>query len=397
MIESGHFSPNIAKMSERSDSDSNLQFSGRLGLQQRIFPIYRADFFSELARACQGGMQLFAGDPLESEGITQADRLDNAQVYRTKNRHFFSPSSPLYLCWQDGLLKWLKSWQPEILIMEANPRYISSYLALQYANKVGIPVIGWGLGAPPSAGVIGTFLDWERRLFLNSFDALIAYSHYGAREFRKLGFPSKNIFIASNAVAHRPKDLPPEKPEYISDPAVVLFVGRLQQRKRVDLLIQACHDIPETLQPRLKIVGDGPARLELETLASKIYPKAEFLGAVHGPQLIPVYSSADLFVLPGTGGLAIQEAMANGLPVIVARGDGTQEDLVRPENGWQIPADDLPALRQTLVEALSDLHRLRGMGEVSHRIVKNEINIETMVSVFMDAISAVTTERRLNG
>ena len=49
-------------------------------------------------------------------------------------------------------------------------------------------------------------------------------------------------------------------------------------------------------------------------------------------------------MLPGTGGLAVQQAMAHGLPVIVAQGDGTQDDLVRPENGWQIPPDDLAAL-----------------------------------------------------
>ena len=42
------------------------------------------------------------------------------------------------------------------------------------------------------------------------------------------------------------------------------------------------------------------------------------------------FAGADLFVLPGTGGLAVQEAMSYALPVIVAKGDGTQEDLVRP-------------------------------------------------------------------
>jgi glycosyltransferase involved in cell wall biosynthesis len=368
---------------------SNPQFSGRLGLQQRVFPIYRAAFFDELARACRDGMQLFVGEALENEGITPAVQLDNAQIYRTKNRHFFAPSSSLYFCWQDGLVKWLKSWRPDTLILEANPRYLSTYPAIRFARKANIPVIGWGLGAPRMRGLIGALLDWERRLFFKSFDALIAYSHNGAGEFSKLGFPSERIFIASNAVSSRPISPPPTKSEKIAETAMVIFVGRLQQRKRVDLLIRACQALPHDLQPRLRIVGDGPERSELEAMARNIYPKAEFVGAVHGHQLIPLFADADLFVLPGTGGLAVQEAMANGLPVIVARGDGTQEDLVRPENGWQIPSDDLQALRQALEDALADLPRLREMGAESYRIVEHEINIEAMVAVFLRAISSV--------
>jgi glycosyltransferase involved in cell wall biosynthesis len=145
-------------------------------------------------------------------------------------------------------------------------------------------------------------------------------------------------------------------------------------------------------QPRLVIVGDGPERDELESLAEEIYPSAEFVGAKHGAELKAHFTEADLFVLPGTGGLAVQEAMSYGLPVIVARGDGTQDDLVREENGWQIPPDDLEALVATLNEALSDPARLRTMGAVSYRIVKEEINIEKMVEVFVRALNSLRRE-----
>ena len=80
-------------------------------------------------------------------------------------------------------------------------------------------------------------------------------------------------------------------------------------------------------------------------------------------ELEPYFAEADLFVLPGTGGLAVQEAMAHGLPVIVAKGDGTQDDLVRDGNGWQIAPENQAALTEALREALSDMKRLRKMGE----------------------------------
>ena len=72
----------------------------------------------------------------------------------------------------------------------------------------------------------------------------------------------------------------------------------------------------------------------------------------------------------------------------MAEGDGTQDDLVRKENGWQIPPDDLDALVATMKDALSDSARLRKMGKESFRIVKEEINIGKMVEVFVTALNA---------
>jgi len=71
--------------------------------------------------------------------------------------------------------------------------------------------------------------------------------------------------------------------------------------------------------------------------------------------------------------------------VIVAQGDGTQDDLVRKESGWQTPPGDFDALVSTMKDALSDVARLRRMGEESYRIVKEEINIEKMVETFVTA------------
>jgi glycosyltransferase involved in cell wall biosynthesis len=158
----------------------------------------------------------------------------------------------------------------------------------------------------------------------------------------------------------------------------------------VDLLLQACAALPERLQPRLVIVGDGPERESLEALARTVYPSAEFPGARHGAELVPCFSSADLFVLPGTGGLAVQEAMSYGLPVIMGQGDGTNDALVHPGNGWQIPPDDLSVLTETLRSALLDAGRLREMGAESYRIVAEEINLEKMVGVFVDALNRLS-------
>jgi glycosyltransferase involved in cell wall biosynthesis len=165
-----------------------------------------------------------------------------------------------------------------------------------------------------------------------------------------------------------------------------LFVGRLQESKRVDLLIQACANLPAAIQPVLVIVGDGPDRSRLEKLASSIYPETRFTGHLVGIALDTWFNEADLFVLPGTGGLAVQQAMSFGLPVVVAEGDGTQSDLVRAGNGWQIQPGSLDELRATLQGALIDRAILNKMGEESYRIVKEEVNLVRMADIFVQAL-----------
>jgi len=366
-----------------SDQLSVVKFRGRLGVQQRVLPNYRVPFFDMLAGSCES-MSLFAGMARPSEGITPG-KLQVANYKLGNNVHLFSGS--LYLCYQQGMIDWLEKTNPDALIMEANPRYLATSSAVKWMHARGRKVIGWGLGAPPSGSphFLQKWGERQRGTFVNQFDALISYSQRGADEYAALGFPREKIFVAMNAVAPRPT-LNVERSTFNVHPSI-LFVGRLQARKRVDWLLRACAEVDA--KPRVVIVGDGPERAALESLAREVYPAAEFAGAKHGAELKPYFAEADLFVLPGTGGLAVQEAMAHGLPVIVAKGDGTQDDLVRESNGWQIPPEDFGALVRTMREALADVNRLRRMGAESYRIVSEEINLETMVETFVRALEFV--------
>ncbi|MBE0671115.1 MAG: glycosyltransferase family 4 protein [Anaerolineales bacterium] len=354
-------------------------YSGRLGLQQRVLPSYRVPFFDLLASQCEGGMHLFAGSPRPAEMIASG-KTEVAKLTEAKNIHLFG--GMFYLCYQQGFVNWLEETDPDALIVEANPRYLATSYAVKWMHSRGRKVIGWGLGSPSVSG----FRKQRRLSFISQFDAMLSYSQRGAEEYAALGFPREKIFVAHNSVSPAPEK-PNSRPLTV-DRVTILFVGRLQARKRIDSLLRACSALGTN--PRLLIVGDGPERAALESLAKEIHPSTEFIGAKHGVELRPFFAQADLFVLPGTGGLAVQEAMSYGLPVIVAKGDGTQDDLVREKNGWQIEPENYGALLAAMKNALSDIARLREMGKESFRIVSEEINIQKMADIFVEALNSIS-------
>lgn len=362
-------------------------FPGRVGLQQRVLPHYRQPFFDRLAHECGGGLSIFAGKPRLEESILTTEKLHRAEFWPARNVHRFSGA--FYLCTQPGILDWLRQIQADALILEANPRYLSNRRALGWMRSQGKPVLGWGLGAATPRGPLAPLRRLARWSYYRHFHAMIAYSSLGAEQFAAYGVPHQAIFVALNSVSPAPTTAP-ERPPIQNRPVRILFVGRLQARKRVDLLLRACQAIDHPIEVR--IVGDGPAQEEWVRLAEQILPRTVFTGPQTGEQLDAHYRWADLFVLPGTGGLAVQEAMSHGLPVIVAQGDGTQRDLVNPDTGWLVQPGSLQSLQSAMQTAISDTTRLHEMGRASYEYVVQNANIDVMAQVFTHALNFASRE-----
>lgn len=353
------------------------RFNGHLVIQQRVLPRYRVPFFERLAADC-ARLTVMAGMPRPQEAIVPAQALDRADWLHLKNRHI--AGGAFYLLAQPDLIPSLESLSPNVLVLEANPRYLTNWRAQTWAKAAGIPVLGWGLGA--EAAGWATSAMW--RLFLRGFDGMIAYSSRGTRAYQRFGVPADRVVLALNAAGPPPRA--PASPRTGSVGRLrVLYVGRLQRRKRIDTLLQACSTMAGTTA--VTIVGDGPERAALESLASTVLPEAHFTGHLEGPRLEEAFSDADLFVLPGTGGLAVQQAMAHGLAVVVGEGDGTSDDLVRPENGWRTSPGDAQHLAEIIKQAAGDRGRLAAMGAASYRIVSEEVNLDTMAQAFVKAIT----------
>jgi glycosyltransferase involved in cell wall biosynthesis len=119
------------------------------------------------------------------------------------------------------------------------------------------------------------------------------------------------------------------------DQIVLLFSGKLSQRKGVDLLVEAAHRLSADTRSRLVLafLGDGALRGDLERQAAESPDvRVLFLGFKNQRQLSPYYHASDVLVLPSrqseTWGLVVNEALHHGVPCVVSDKVGCGPDLI---------------------------------------------------------------------
>jgi glycosyltransferase involved in cell wall biosynthesis len=116
------------------------------------------------------------------------------------------------------------------------------------------------------------------------------------------------------------------------DEPVIVYVGRLSPEKGLGLFEQVLEAVPEA---RGALVGDGPARRELERRLGS--HRVAFPGFLRGEALAAAYASADVFLMPSTTetlGFVVVEAMSSGVPVVAARAGGVPDLVNHGEDGF---------------------------------------------------------------
>ena len=139
----------------------------------------------------------------------------------------------------------------------------------------------------------------------------------------------------------------------------LVSVGRLSREKGHDVLLRALADLRSRgVAVTLRVVGDGPERAALDSLAENLglADAVEFAGALPPGQLPDAYAHADAFVLPSRRegfGVALVEAMATGLPVVATRSGGPS-DIVSPSDGILVAPDDPGALADGIAGSIEN-------------------------------------------
>ncbi len=127
----------------------------------------------------------------------------------------------------------------------------------------------------------------------------------------------------------------------------LLFVGRFGKEKAIDTLIKYFGEIPNVRGSKIKllIVGDGPPKKDLEQLTHKfnLDKNVIFTGYCVPSDIYKVYKSADVFTLLSTTetqGMVVTEAIASGLPVILANDQAYTGMIEDGANGFSIDSEN---------------------------------------------------------
>jgi glycosyltransferase involved in cell wall biosynthesis len=219
-----------------------------------------------------------------------------------------------------------------------------------------------------------------------TLDGVLAIGAANAAFYRAMGVPDRRIFsmpyTVDNARFVADARLEPSEREEIrrqlgvEDTApIVLYVAKFQRRKKPDDLIRAAARLEQMgASFHLVLVGSGEMEQELSRLVSQLRLRTvHFPGFVNQTLLPKIYGASDVFVLPSQDepwGLAVNEAMCAGLPIVASREIGCVPDLVKDgRNGRLFDSGHVDGLVHALAGLLQS-HALRQeMGRESLSII----------------------------
>jgi glycosyltransferase involved in cell wall biosynthesis len=183
-----------------------------------------------------------------------------------------------------------------------------------------------------------------------------------------------------------------------NDKPVLLYVGRLDKEKKIDVILRALPDILRVTSVHLVVVGMGKEKQKLEKLAKElgIQNAVTFTGFVPDKDLQNIYRIADLFVIASIAELqsiVTMEAMASGLPVVAANAMALPELVHDGENGYLFSDGDSRMLAEKVIAIFSNQAMRAQMSQKSLEIIKgHDINkvIEKYESIYSGIISRRT-------
>ena len=287
-------------------------------------------------------------------------RRDNIYFIRSLPLDIVYPDVRMPTAYRHRYIRELVRWKPDVIHSQCE--YFSYQFAQHISKKTHAPIVHtyhtlyeqYATYVIPSQR-LGTFLVGKlSKLRLRKADAIVAPTQQVETVLRGYGIHNP-IHVVPSGIAleqHKERISPEERqarrkalgiPE---DHTVLLNLGRLGTEKNLSELIEL-FSLALRQNPKLTflVVGDGPARQDLEALSQKlgIRDRVIFTGMVDPTEVHKYYQLGDLFVSASTSetqGLTYVEAAANGLPLLCRRDPCIDGVLVDGVNGYDYEAKE---------------------------------------------------------
>ena len=371
----------------------------KLLIIQRTLEHYRLEIFEDLSKRHGIDLNIAYSFAESGEMDLQKEKFHFTSL-DLRYRHIKLPLSQevfFYHNWQ----KILQDVKPDYLIMEPNPRVLNIATILDYCDQNNISKIAW----TKYAGVN----NWTKSIFwknlIPKWDKYICYGRDSKEGLLGMGVSSSNLFVAQNTVPIPMTDSELEVVRikgqkiitdlHINDMPLVVSLGTLVKKKKFDDVIKAAVTLmADGTDFFLVIVGDGPEKSHLVHFATKCLSKAElpsdrirFIGRVPIGHDAFWLSSADVSVMGGATGLALNVSMGTGTATLIADECGSDAELLEHRtNGLRYKSGDFLDLKQNIELLIKDADLAKILGDNARKTVLDRATVPKMVDGFINAI-----------
>jgi glycosyltransferase involved in cell wall biosynthesis len=289
----------------------------RVAIVQPNLAQYRLPVFLELSRYCRVDLLFSQASPELGFGTVSHPETPDLRFFEVTTLRPFGDKIGMI---QLGLTRYLLRERPDVVLIFANPRYVTFWTTLLVARLCGIRVFAHGHGLYKWSR-INLFYRLMVRLMLRLVTSYIAYAPFVRESFLAHGFSAEKVSVAPNSLLV-PSVVRPE--EKLGTERGVLFLGRLRQDSNLDLLMRIVARLRQEdgIPLTVDVVGSGEfaAQLRKEWAHSWIH----WHGETYDPGKIREIS-LNCFVgcYPGNAGLSVVHLMALSLPVV------THDDVSR--------------------------------------------------------------------
>ena len=368
------------------------------GLIAPFLTHYRINFYRKLSDGLSSGIVFFFQQKVENDGRPgiRFDENDHFLAYKIRKLKLGS----ITISFSFDLLRKIRKKKLKILIIEGAISNLTSWYFVFFRKIFKIKVIAWACGWQPAthSGVIRNAKRKLEKFFFNNCDWIISYSTTAETYFRSIGVRS-GIDVAYNGI---------DTDQYVNNSfqildnakhiranhtgTIFLYVGGIFKDKNVGFMVDCFHDFSTNNRDAiLWIIGDGPDKKSLEEhVKEKRVENIVFWGRKES-DVDQYFAAADFFILPGVGGLALNQAMLWGTPCIVSEADGTENDLVvEGETGFRFTSASKDSLVFALKRAVDlPVNLKKGMSFRASELILNRSNTTIMATTFSEVIGKV--------
>ncbi len=337
-----------------------------------------------------------------ARGLPLEESIEGIPVHRSRTLGvvYNTPIDP-------GVGRAIRTFDPDLVHLHYPPPLTSYFAArgLRAGRRPTVLTYHCDLYLPGIGGRLLT--GFYERVFLpptlDRADRIIVHTQSYARTSRSLrGRPAAIIPSSVDVDRFRPGEGGAEVRARLGlapEQRVLAFTGRLVPHKGVDQILRALGTLPPDVV--LLVVGRGPRLATLVALARRlgVEDRVRFLPDVSDAELPRTLRAADLFVFPSQNrlegfGLVIAEAMASGLPVVVADLPGVRELITPGVEGLLVQPMLAGDLADRIRELLDDPERRRSMAAAARRRAEEHYALPRVTEALVQEYRAVVDGAR---